>query len=155
VKKHFTEELLKNPNFNKKDYKQALIDNFMKMDEIMQTGEGKIELKNEAKRSKEDDEKLNKSDKNKQNEAFKQLFDPKAQDDCDIAMYTGCTACCVLLDGNKIYCANSGDSRAVLCKKGVAIPLSIDHKPDLDSEKNRIYKADGWVSDGRVKGLIN
>jgi len=25
----------------------------------------------------------------------------------------------------------------------------------LDTEKNRIYKADGWVSDGRVKGNLN
>jgi len=33
--------------------------------------------------------------------------------------------------------------------------MSIDHKPDLDTEKNRIYKADGWVSEGRVKGNLN
>jgi len=83
------------------------------------------------------------------------MFDPKMQEDCDVAMYTGCTACSVFVDGTKVYCANAGDSRAVLCKKGVAVPLSIDHKPDLDSEKNRIYKADGWVSDGRVKGNLN
>jgi hypothetical protein len=25
----------------------------------------------------------------------------------------------------------------------------------MDTEKNRIYKADGWVSEGRVKGKIN
>ena len=33
--------------------------------------------------------------------------------------------------------------------------MSIDHKPDLDIEKNRIYKAEGWINDGRVKGNLN
>ena len=157
VKKHFTEELLKNKLFKANNYKQSLVETFLKMDEIMVTTEGKIELKNEAKKSKEEDERQNRNDKNKQSENYRQMFDPKAQDDCDIAMFTGCTACVVFVEGTKIYCANAGDSRAVLCKKGVAIPLSIDHKPDLDSEKNRIYKADGWVAEGRVKGknLIN
>jgi serine/threonine protein phosphatase PrpC len=123
------------------------------MDEIMSNTDGKIELKNEAKKAKEEDEKQNKGDpKNRQADNIRQMFDPKAQDDCDIAMYTGCTACVVFVDGTKVHCANAGDSRAVLCKKGVAVPLSIDHKPDLDSEKNRIYKADGWVAEGRVKG---
>ena len=116
--------------------------------------DGKIEHNNENKKSKEDDERQSRNDtKNKQTESFKQMFDTKAQEDCDISMFTGCTACVVLIEGTKIYCANAGDSRAVLCKKGVAIPLSIDHKPDLDTEKNRIYKADGWVAEGRVKGI--
>lgn len=119
----------------------------------MSTSEGKIELKNEAKKAKEEDEKQNKDPRGKQTDAIRQMFDPKAQDDCDIAMYTGCTACVCFVDGTKVICANAGDSRAVLCKKGVAVPLSIDHKPDLDSEKNRIYKADGWVAEGRVKGI--
>jgi len=154
VKKHFTEELIKNKNFKAGNFKQGLIDNFMKMDEIMVQTDGKLELKKEAKKAKEEDEKLNKNGDKKQ-EAFRQLFDPKGNEDCDIAMYTGCTACVCFLDGNKIYCSNAGDSRAVLCQKGVAIPLSNDHKPDLDTEKNRIYKADGWVSDGRVKGNLN
>lgn len=70
---------------------------------------------------------------------------------------TGCTAhVCAIDEANKkIYFANAGDSRGVLCKNGIAYPMSIDHKPDLDIEKNRIYKADGWVSEGRVKGNLN
>jgi len=115
---------------------------------------GSLSLRKKLKKAKEEDEKLNKNG-DKRQEAFRQLFDPKGNEDCDIAMYTGCTACVCFLEGNKIYCANAGDSRAVLCMKGVAIPLSNDHKPDLDTEKNRIYKADGWVSDGRVKGNLN
>jgi len=151
IKKHFTEEFLKQKNFKLGNYKQTLIDNFLKMDEVMQQTDGRIELKNEAKKAKEEDKKTESG--NEKN--FHNIFDPKAQEDCDIAMVTGCTACVCFIDGNKIYCANAGDSRAVLCKKGAAIPLSVDHKPDLDTEKNRIYKAEGWVSDGRVKGNLN
>ena len=122
------------------------------MDEIMILTDGKLELKNESKKAKEEDEKQSKNDPKNKNEGLRNMLDPKSQEDCDIAMFTGCTAVVCLVDGGKIYCSNSGDSRAVLCKKGVAVPLSNDHKPDLDTEKNRIYKADGWVSDGRVKG---
>jgi len=161
IKKHFTKNLQGLKSFQTGNLKAALTENFLKMDQIMVEPANKLELKAEAKKSKEDDEKINrmqeKSEKNKQMDLFKQMMDPKGQEDCDIAMFTGCTACVVGVDetNGSIVCANAGDSRAILCKKGIAYPLSIDHKPDLDSEKNRIYKADGWVSEGRVKGNLN
>ena len=159
---HITNELLGNKNFNT-NMKSALTETFLKLDEIMIEPSGKVELKKYAKISKEEDEVINQREKqnnkgNKNNAQFEllnQLMN-KGGDDMDIAMVTGCTACCCLIDekAKKVYVANAGDSRAVLCKKGIAVPLSNDHKPDLDSEKNRIYKADGWVSEGRVKGII-
>ena len=33
--------------------------------------------------------------------------------------------------------------------------MSIDHKPDDDLEKKRIYQAGGYVTDGRVNGNLN
>ena len=70
---------------------------------------------------------------------------------------TGCTSCVCVIDSvnKKMYFANAGDSRVVLCKKGQAYPMSLDHKPENEIEKNRIYKADGWISEGRVKGNLN
>ena len=54
----------------------------------------------------------------------------------DLGMDAGATSCVVLITENKIICANSGDSRAVLCKKeSEAIGLSEDHKPANNSEK--------------------
>lgn len=40
----------------------------------------------------------------------------------------GSTAVVAVVTPEKIIVSNCGDSRAVLCRKGVAIPLSDDHK---------------------------
>lgn len=57
----------------------------------------------------------------------------------------GCTAVCVLLTEKDIICANAGDSRAVLCRRGRAVPLSEDHKPNDPGERKRIEEAGGTV----------
>lgn len=54
----------------------------------------------------------------------------------------------------EIICANAGDSRAVMSKKGKAKDLSIDHKPDLPAEKRRIERAQGFVDENRVNGML-
>lgn len=66
----------------------------------------------------------------------------------------GTTSCVVLLTKTKIYCANAGDSRGVLCQKGLAIPLSFDHKPSQKLETNRIDKAGHKVENNRVDGNL-
>lgn len=67
----------------------------------------------------------------------------------------GCTANVVLITKDTIYCANSGDSRAVLCEDGKAVPLSFDHKPDNEGEKKRIEAADGFVQFSRTNGVLS
>lgn len=67
---------------------------------------------------------------------------------------SGCTGNCVLIVQGQLYCANAGDSRAVLCRGDTAIPLSEDHKPTHPSEKLRITKAGGFVHGGRVNGVL-
>ncbi|GER54650.1 protein phosphatase 2C [Striga asiatica] len=69
----------------------------------------------------------------------------------------GSTAVVALLTPDKIVVSNCGDSRAVLCRNGVAVPLSVDHKPDRPDELNRIQEAGGRVIfwDGpRVLGML-
>ncbi|KAG5983535.1 Protein phosphatase type 2C 3 [Claviceps digitariae] len=77
------------------------------------------------------------------------LNDPKYEDEV-----SGCTACVSLIAGKKLYVANAGDSRCVLGIKGRAKPLSQDHKPQLENEKNRITAAGGFVDFGRVNGNL-
>jgi serine/threonine protein phosphatase PrpC len=62
----------------------------------------------------------------------------------------GSTACVLLLHGTepsaaKLFCANVGDCRAVLCRGGAAIPLSEDHKPNRRDEEARLKRAGGYV----------
>lgn len=53
-----------------------------------------------------------------------------------------------------MLCANAGDSRAIASVGGKAVELSRDHKPDDQVEKDRIEKAGGFVSNGRVEGNL-
>lgn len=72
-------------------------------------------------------------------------------------IHSGCTATSILIvNYSKIICANAGDTRCVLCRDGIAIPLSRDHNPDQEDEYERIYKAGGTVNEeGRVEGNLN
>ena len=157
VSHHFTNELLNNKNIET-DLKQALKETFLKMDEIMITNESIEEIKTIARQSKmADDEQSKKEPPNSQMSLIAQLVGAKDPESNEISLRTGCTACVVSINETKkkLYFANAGDSRVVMCKNGIAYEKSEDHKPDLENEKNRIYKADGWVSDGRVKGNLN
>ncbi|KAJ4729771.1 Protein phosphatase 2C family protein [Melia azedarach] len=50
----------------------------------------------------------------------------------------------ILINGQKLVVANVGDSRAVICKNGVAKQLSVDHEPS--KEKKLIESRGGFVS---------
>ena len=68
-----------------------------------------------------------------------------------IPFAAGCTANVCLITADSIYCANSGDSRAILVSKtGKVTELSQDHKPDDPGEMKRIKQGGGFVEDGRV-----
>lgn len=56
----------------------------------------------------------------------------------DLAVQVGCTCCVALITKTEVYCANAGDTRCVIASKGRAKDLSIDHKPDLPTEKRRV-----------------
>ncbi|XP_059670785.1 probable protein phosphatase 2C 78 [Cornus florida] len=70
----------------------------------------------------------------------------------------GSTAVVSMVSPDKIVVANCGDSRAVLFRKGKAVPLSVDHKPDRSDELSRIQAAGGQVITWdcpRVLGVLN
>ena len=51
-----------------------------------------------------------------------------------IPMNVGTTACVCLVTPTEIYCANTGDSRAILTRGTSTFELSDDHKPDNEDE---------------------
>lgn len=60
----------------------------------------------------------------------------------------------VLLLKDKLYCANVGDSRAIIGKrnginKWTVLPLSRDHKPNYNEEANRIKESGGRIDSYR------
>lgn len=84
-------------------------------------------------------------------------LDHKMRDLPELAAGTdksGTTAVCAFISNKQIYIANCGDSRAVLCRNGVPIFSTQDHKPVLPGEKERIQNAGGSVMIQRVNGSL-
>lgn len=70
----------------------------------------------------------------------------------------GTTALIAIMHGSKLFVANVGDSRGVMCdSRGIAIPLSFDHKPQQVRERKRIHDAGGFIAFRgvwRVAGIL-
>lgn len=124
--KHFPPALKTNVNFQQGNYKAALEQTFLKMDEMLLSSEGPNLLK-----------------------------EFRVESDVNNS-FAGCTANVVLFADGFIYVANAGDSRAVVyTQEGEVVPLSTDHKPDVETERARILKAGGYISEGRVNDNLN
>uniref|UniRef100_A0A7S3NCJ8 protein-serine/threonine phosphatase n=1 Tax=Euplotes harpa TaxID=151035 RepID=A0A7S3NCJ8_9SPIT len=142
VRDNFVKEMVKLKSYKDADYKEALRETFIRMDELMKTPMVKKELQHYTN--------------DKDNEGgMSGIAGFSMSSDADIANSVGCTACVCIVTSSEVICANSGDSRAVLSRKGVAVALSYDHKPDNPEEKDRITKAGGFVEENRVKGMLN
>ncbi len=68
--------------------------------------------------------------------------------------YTGSTATLVLIQDNKIYCANVGDSRAYIIYDNNIKQITVDHKCSVPEEAERIIKAGGKITKNRVQGQL-
>eukprot|EP01126_Amoeba_proteus_P047048 TRINITY_DN5350_c0_g2_i3.p1 TRINITY_DN5350_c0_g2~~TRINITY_DN5350_c0_g2_i3.p1 ORF type:complete len:424 (+),score=71.86 TRINITY_DN5350_c0_g2_i3:81-1352(+) len=77
-------------------------------------------------------------------EAFKQTNEVMCG---TYAMESGTCALVIFIQGNVVYAANLGDSRAVMgCRQGKTIRLTQDHKPGDPEEVKRIEGLGGTVS---------
>lgn len=133
--KHLPVAVKSSGAFKAKNYKQALVEGFLNMDRQLETDKGRKELYG--------------------------MYQASGRKDLEgatpetLPRLMGCTACVALVTKAEIYVANVGDSRAVLCRKGKAIEMSEDHKPNLEKERTRIEKANGYIDDDRVNGMLN
>jgi serine/threonine protein phosphatase PrpC len=71
------------------------------------------------------------------------------------APQSGSTAATVLLFGRRLFAANVGDSRVVLCRGGgQCVELTSDHKPSRPDEAARVRAAGGFILHKRVMGEL-
>ncbi|KAF4380451.1 hypothetical protein F8388_024744 [Cannabis sativa] len=90
-------------------------------------------------------------------ESYKQTDSDFLDSERDTYRDDGSTASTAVLVGNHLYVANVGDSRTIISKDGLAIPLSDDHKPNRSDERRRIENAGGvvmWAGTWRVGGVL-
>eukprot|EP00543_Licmophora_paradoxa_P000989 CAMPEP_0202443640 /NCGR_PEP_ID=MMETSP1360-20130828/2845_1 /ASSEMBLY_ACC=CAM_ASM_000848 /TAXON_ID=515479 /ORGANISM="Licmophora paradoxa, Strain CCMP2313" /LENGTH=656 /DNA_ID=CAMNT_0049059373 /DNA_START=226 /DNA_END=2196 /DNA_ORIENTATION=+ len=71
------------------------------------------------------------------------------------APQSGSTAATVILMGRRLFAANVGDSRVVLCRGGgQCVELTSDHKPSRPDEAARVRAAGGFILHKRVMGEL-
>ncbi|RKP09281.1 phosphatase 2C-like domain-containing protein [Thamnocephalis sphaerospora] len=73
--------------------------------------------------------------------------------------HSGCTVATALMlleskPDRKLYTANVGDARTVLCRDGKAVRLSYDHKGSDPQESQRITDKGGYMMGNRVNGML-
>lgn len=89
-------------------------------------------------------------------ESFRKMDETVNKEGAEMATI-GSTAVVAVVGEEEFVVANCGDSRAVLSRAGVAVPLSIDHKPDRPDELDRIENSGGKVinwNGQRVLGVL-
>lgn len=67
---------------------------------------------------------------------------------------SGTTAVCIMMAPDRIFFANCGDSRSILCSNGEVSYATQDHKPINPQERERIQNAGGSVMIQRVNGSL-
>lgn len=69
-------------------------------------------------------------------------------------MNQGSTAIVATIIDNYIVVSNTGDSRCIVSKNGVAKSLSFDHKPSTMGERVRIENSNGYILNNRVNEVL-
>lgn len=153
VRLHFTQVLCSTKGFNEQKYEEALNETFFELDELLRSEKGRIELLEIYKKDKPKTEP--KTEEHLQLNIFKSIFDPRTVENCNIAMFSGCTVSVCLIINNQIYIANAGDSRVIAIKKDNIIYTTPIHLPFQKEEEERIVNANGILEDNRINGIIN
>lgn len=76
------------------------------------------------------------------------LADQALANECSVCDFCGTTALTALVLERHLLVANAGDSRAVLCRKGVAVPMSQDHRPSYVPARTETDRGARWLYRG-------
>lgn len=141
--RHFQDTLLKNPNFQQKQYVRALEETFLEMDVLMTNNLSELaQISKEFPPAMTPLKRASQMQGMKNNKELQNLLKEEMKEDQNMEE-KGCTANVVLIVPEDpttstpatIYCANAGDSRCVMGSLGKATGLSFDHKPTNPSER--------------------
>ena len=174
---NFKDILLSMESFKKKNYEQALIETYLKLDECLKNSKVNHFLYNLCYHGFEPEINSKSSSKSvNQPKLTKIRFDrahinvaihnsdlneeeEEADDDLErhqrIADEMGTTANIILFVNNMLFIANCGDSLSVMYKNGVAIKMNQEHKTTLKSEYERIKNCGGTIINNRIEGKLN
>lgn len=162
VSRNFEEAFRNSPYYKQMNYEMALQETFLRMDDLLMTPEGKMQIVEINKQYPANVSQLEKalvasgSLKGKLQNFLILYIDTENQSPQEMIENKGCTAITVFIKDGMIFCANAGDSRCVAAIAGKAVPLSTDHKPTLSREKQRVIKAGFSVNgEGRIDGNLN
>ncbi|KAM0902890.1 hypothetical protein ACQ4PT_019018 [Festuca glaucescens] len=76
-------------------------------------------------------------------------------DNLDVSRSSGTTALAALVFGRQLLVANTGDCRAVLCRRGIAMEMSRDHRANHVEECERVAASGGYIEDGYLNGVLS
>ncbi|CAO2203299.1 unnamed protein product [Urochloa humidicola] len=108
----------------------------------------------EFPRASQEDEMFAESVEDSVRKAFLRA-DLALSDDSVINRSSGTTALTALVLGRQLLVANAGDCRAVLCRRGIAVEMSKDHRPTYDAERQRVIESGGYIEDGYLNGVLS
>ncbi|KAG8382132.1 hypothetical protein BUALT_Bualt05G0044900 [Buddleja alternifolia] len=83
-------------------------------------------------------------------ECFSNMDHEEQEPEAETAAEMGSTAVVVVVGDEEVVVANCGDSRAVLCRHGMAVPLSTDHTANRVDERERVEASGGRIVNWKV-----
>ena len=165
VRDNITSTLIELESFKEEQYEDALKECFMLLDNKLKENEyvrkkllnyGQQEIFKENKYLQNQLPQDITQDEKEQLVILKTIFDPRNLTDANIAMFSGTTACVVLIVKDYIYIANVGDSKCILFNiDNKEIKETKEHLPNNENEKERIKQAEGMVNaDNKINNTL-
>ena len=148
---HFSQFLLENKKFINGDYKQALKETFINIDNSLRALEVQKEISKFFTKNSLNFSELNlKEEENKNISNFLELFNPRNLEGANIAEFCGSCGIIVLVTEKNVYIANSGNSKCIpinIKNEIMKDKINKEHIITDQNEINRLKLAYGFVEE--------
>lgn len=148
---HFSQFLSENKKFINGDYKQALKETFINIDNSLRALEVQKEISKFSIKNSLNFSELNlKEEENKNISNFLELFNPRNLEGANIAEFCGSCGIIVLVTEKNVYIANSGNSKCIpinIKNEIMKDKINKEHIITDQNEINRLKLAYGFVEE--------